>query len=98
MSVLLVRNGVRKSWEAEKLKQLVKQGWKHVEDVSIREHLIEAASQCEDTLPPAEVDLERLPSKEGELAALKAKADELGIKYHHKAGVATLTELLNGAE
>lgn len=31
-----------------------------------------------------------------ELEELKAKCDELGIKYHHKAGVAKLKELLEG--
>lgn len=29
---------------------------------------------------------------------LKAKADELGIKYHHKAGVDKLKELINAHE
>lgn len=37
---------------------------------------------------PAEV------KKDDELEALKALADEKGIKYHHKAGVTKLKELL----
>ena len=32
--------------------------------------------------------------KDDRLAELKAEADEKGIKYHHKAGVAKLEELL----
>lgn len=31
-----------------------------------------------------------------ELSALKAEADRRGIKYHHRAGVAKLRELLEG--
>ena len=35
---------------------------------------------------------------ESELDALKAKADELGLKYHHKAGVDKLKELIDAHE
>jgi len=31
-----------------------------------------------------------------ELSALRAEADKRGIKYHHRAGVAKLRELLEG--
>lgn len=36
------------------------------------------------------------PAKDNELEALKAEADKRGIKYHHRAGVARLRELLEG--
>jgi hypothetical protein len=36
------------------------------------------------------------PKAPDELAALKAEADKRGIKYHHRAGVAKLRELLEG--
>lgn len=34
--------------------------------------------------------------KHSEVDALKAEADKRGIKYHHRAGVAKLRELLEG--
>ena len=36
------------------------------------------------------------PTVDDELEALKAEADRRGIKYHHRAGVAKLRELLEG--
>lgn len=36
------------------------------------------------------------PVVDDELEALKAEADRRGIKYHHRAGVAKLRELLEG--
>lgn len=36
------------------------------------------------------------PVVDDELEALKAEADKRGIKYHHRAGVAKLRELLEG--
>ena len=35
-------------------------------------------------------------SKEAQIEHLKHELDERGVKYHHKAGVKKLTELLNG--
>lgn len=37
-----------------------------------------------------------VPVVDDELEALKAEADRRGIKYHHRAGVAKLRELLEG--
>jgi len=42
------------------------------------------------------VDFKAVISKEDKIKHLKAQLTEKGIKFHHKAGVKKLSELLNG--
>lgn len=45
-----------------------------------------------------EIDADNDGEPEMSVEEIKARLDELGVKYHHKAGLAKLTELLKGAE
>ena len=48
--------------------------------------------------PMFEVDADEDGSPEATVDELRARLDELGVKYHHKAGVEKLTELLAASE
>lgn len=84
MSIELeLKNGKRRKFHANVAKVLVARGLaREPGGYQTRELRAE---------PPAPV-----PAVDDELEALKAEADRRGIKYHHRAGVAKLRELLEG--
>ena len=85
MSIELeLKNGKRRKFHANVAKVLVARGMgKEVMGYQTRELRAEPARSPE-------------PVQDSELEALKAEADKRGVKYHHRAGVARLRELLAG--
>lgn len=86
MSIELeLKNGKRRKFHANVAKVLVARGLaREPGGYQTRELRAEVSA-------PAPV-----PVVDDELEALKAEADKRGIKYHHRAGVAKLRELLEG--
>lgn len=83
MSIELeLKNGKRRKFHANVAKVLVARGL-------AREPVGYQTRELRAELPAP------VPVADDELEALKAEADRRGIKYHHRAGVAKLRELLS---
>lgn len=79
---LELKNGKRREFHANVAKVLVSRGLgREVMGYQTRE--MRAAPEAK-------------PSEDDEVSALRAELDKRGVKYHHRAGVAKLRELLEG--
>jgi len=79
---LELKNGKRRSFHSQVAKVLVARGiGREVMGYQTRE--LRAAPEAK-------------PSEDDEVVTLRAELDKRGIKYHHRAGVAKLRELLEG--